>query len=263
MCKSCVDKFKLELSPEYLKDLPPLFQRVAWQIYTGELKPGQISEEMVRAIAAEMWQGIISELETTGTVDPGIVAQFQENIYVFSGFKNYQMIKEASLLLIDEATGQRKPFTKFLQDITSINETYNRHYLLAEYNHAVASAQMASNWAKYQETIDVAPYLRYNTAEDDRVRPAHAALNGVVKRIDDPFWNTYYPPNGWNCRCDVIQTMDGPETGEDFAGPQLPDLFKTNVGKSGTVFPDTHPYYNDVPKERKKQITETAKSLIA
>ena len=45
---------------------------------------------------------------------------------------------------------------------------------------------------------------RYVTTGDDRVRPTHQALEGVTLPKDDPFWERFYPPNGWNCRCQAI-----------------------------------------------------------
>lgn len=45
---------------------------------------------------------------------------------------------------------------------------------------------------------------RYVTTGDDRVRPTHAALDGVTLPKDDVFWESFYPPNGWNCRCQAI-----------------------------------------------------------
>ncbi|EFA28896.1 virion morphogenesis protein, partial [Haemophilus influenzae HK1212] len=29
-----------------------------------------------------------------------------------------------------------------------------------------------------------------------------------VYPVDDPFWDTFYPPNGWNCRCKVFAVKE-------------------------------------------------------
>lgn len=53
----------------------------------------------------------------------------------------------------------------------------------------------------------------YVTAEDDRVRPNHEALHGLRLPKDHPRWNEITPPNGFNCRCDLIEVFidDAPD----------------------------------------------------
>jgi SPP1 gp7 family putative phage head morphogenesis protein len=48
----------------------------------------------------------------------------------------------------------------------------------------------------------------YSTVGDDRVRPAHAALDGTALPKDDPFWKRFWPPNGWGCRCTPLPVYE-------------------------------------------------------
>ncbi len=176
--------------------------------------------------------------------------RLQRSDYIFSGIKTFHELNEAFPSLID-ANGNRKPFEQFLNDVQNIDATYNRNYLRAEYNHAQASAEMAAKWERFQQDGD-RYNLQYRTAGDDKVRPEHAALDRVTLPIDDPFWDTYYPPNGWNCRCTVVQVRKSkyPTTphdeamslGEQATGTDKKGIFHFNAGKEQKTFPDYNPY---------------------
>lgn len=66
------------------------------------------------------------------------------------------------------------------------------------------TAAAAGQWERIQQTKRTFNVLRYVTQDDGRVRAAHKSWHGLVLPVDDPFWNTHYPPNGWRCRCRVI-----------------------------------------------------------
>lgn len=176
--------------------------------------------------------------------------RLQESNYVFSGMKTFHELREAFPSLLDE-NGVRKTFERFLNDVRKVDETYNSHYLRAEYNFVHASASMAGKWEQFMEDGD-RYNLQYRTVGDGKVRPTHAALHNVTLPPSDPFWDEYYPPNGWNCRCTVVQVMKGkyPETPHDEAMKlgelALQDdrkgMFRFNPGKQGKSVPDYNPY---------------------
>lgn len=70
------------------------------------------------------------------------------------------------------------------------------------------SAYSAARYQRLKANADKRPYWQYSAVGDTRTRPAHLALNGRIYRYDDPFWATFYPPNGFNCRCTVIGLSD-------------------------------------------------------
>lgn len=170
--------------------------------------------------------------------------------YIFSGIKTFHELNEAFPSMLDE-NGNKKPFERFLNDVQKINDTYNANYLHAEYNFVQASATMAAKWEQFSEDGD-RYYLQYRTAKDDKVRPEHAALDGVTLPMSDSFWETYYPPNGWNCRCTVVQVRkqkypatehaEAMSRGEEAMNGERYNIFRFNSGKQGKTMPDYNPY---------------------
>ena len=71
------------------------------------------------------------------------------------------------------------------------------------------SAYAVGSWQQIKEQEKDAPFLMYDAIDDYRTRPAHAAWDNRIYPIDSEFWKAHYPPNGWNCRCGVIQLSDG------------------------------------------------------
>jgi len=73
------------------------------------------------------------------------------------------------------------------------------------YDANLRSARAAGQWERIQRTKKLRPYLVYELGPSERHRADHAAKRGLVLPADDPFWETWFPPNGWGCKCRVRQ----------------------------------------------------------
>ena len=200
-------------------------------------------------------------------------AYLEKDAFIFSGLKTHAQLTEARSYLKDD-NGHIMPFSKFQEKVLKLNERYNQHYLEAEYQFAVHSAQSAANWANLQE--DTSRYwLEYRTAGDEKVRAQHQALNGICLPKDDDFWTEYYPPNGWRCRCIAVEVLareknlsdskKAQELGEKATTHIAPNgknklqMFRFNPGKEQKIFPPNNAYKKVVGA---KQVEKTLKQQV-
>lgn len=71
----------------------------------------------------------------------------------------------------------------------------------------VRSARAAGQWERIQRTKAGLPYLLYVRTASANPREQHLAFVGIMLPVDDSFWSTHFPPNGWGCKCSVRQIM--------------------------------------------------------
>lgn len=205
-------------------------------------------KQLLNSIYAVFKQALNTNL--TQNIPLELTSALEQNVFFFSGFKTFRELSEVSSLLKDDKGGFRS-FESFKSEASKIGKIYNENYLRTEYNFAVQSCQMAVKWHEFSKDSDTYN-LQYRTANDGKVRPAHQALNGVTLSFSDKFWNNYYPPLDWNCRCTVVQVRKNKyplsdsnkaiKQGELATDTPKKKIFRFNAGKELKIFPSKHPY---------------------
>ncbi|ODB37712.1 hypothetical protein A9L43_22340 [Pseudomonas mosselii] len=76
---------------------------------------------------------------------------------------------------------------------TNLRQSYN----------AGREAQMAD-----PELRKKRPYGLYRHGDSAHPRPQHLAWNGTVLPLDDAWWSTHSPQNGWGCKCKKFMVSD-------------------------------------------------------
>lgn len=85
----------------------------------------------------------------------------------------------------------------------------------------VQTAYSAGHWQAFDDNSAERPYIMYSAINDNRTRPAHAAMSGYIAPIDDPIWKQWTPPCGYNCRCSQISLTADQADARGF-GRQIP-----------------------------------------
>jgi SPP1 gp7 family putative phage head morphogenesis protein len=66
------------------------------------------------------------------------------------------------------------------------------------------TAYQAGHWEQFDRLSERRGYLMYSAINDTRTRPAHRAMDGIIRPVDDSFWTEHSPPCGYNCRCGLV-----------------------------------------------------------
>lgn len=72
--------------------------------------------------------------------------------------------------------------------------------------------------------------LTYNTVGDDRVRENHAEFDGTTRPPNDPCWEAWTPPCGYNCRCTLLENYDDSYPMTDVPDVEPDEGFSFNPG---------------------------------
>lgn len=231
-------------------------------IYEGEIIVDNLPEDLYLAIAKYLEKGLyngfggnLAEFKLGG-VDYELLEELRTNIYLFSGAKTYQQVRELVALATDSES-----FSDFKEQALDIYDQYNVNWLETEYNTAIGQASQARKWNEIEKQKEEFPYLKYNAIIDDRTSDICEPLDGLILPVDDPMWDSYTPLNHFNCRCVLEQISQFEEvevtpnseveTIKEDIDDKVQPLFKMNAGKDGYIFSDEHPYF-DVAKGDKE-----------
>lgn len=242
-----------------------LIEKIANDLHEGKMKPSDLNVDMVK----QMYKDLSTATETVygdkwvkfDIKEPqSLVQKFKKNLWQFSCAKTLAELQEMNNLLLDK--GRIRPFPEYLQQVRKTNMKFNENYLQAEHQTAVKGCQAAEQWKAFLKDADLFPNLEYRTVGDNLVRPQHALLNGTVKPIGDVFWTLYYTPNGWRCRCYVVQTAAKATPGK-IDDPSVSPEFRGNVALDEEIFTNKGGFFKLLNMDHKAKVNAEYMKLNA
>ena len=138
-----------------------------------------------------------------------IAAEYRALAFTVSGYTKAQVLKKFydELLAALEEGNSLAEFRENMNDFLEA-EGYEGITPYQAENIFRTNIQTAYNVGHYKRMTEpsvkaLRPYWQYDAVNDSKTRPSHLAMDGRVFMADDPIWDTWFPPNGFKCRCTV------------------------------------------------------------
>lgn len=101
-----------------------------------------------------------------------------------------------------------KDFRLALDDLFARNglDPLASHHIDTIYRTNMQTAFQAGRYQQLSKPhiLKARPYWKYVAIRDGVTRPAHREMHGKIFHHTNPIWRVWYPPNGFNCRCQVV-----------------------------------------------------------
>lgn len=198
------------------------------------------------------------------------MSMMEYNLFEFAESKTEARLATLSDLLINKDKAQIRSFDEFKAEAAKLTGNFNSVWLETEYNLSVATGQTSAAYLRFMAEKDkVTAFVQYQTAGDNLVRPEHQALNGKIFSLDDKEAMKLWPPNSYNCRCEMVQYLgktQGKITSGNQARKALGDSFTgskfdINRGDLKEVFTKAQMYAKAEGKKFDKMTFDKAYSL--
>ena len=163
-------------------------------------------KDMTFEEAVEYFKG---RVPVTADVFYRIAEQYRGLAFTVSGYTKAQILKRFydEILAALEDGNTFSEFRKNMNDFLKAEGYEGLDPLQADLIFRT-NIQTAYNVGHYEQMTDpgvmkLRPFWQYDAVNDTHTRPSHLAMDGKVFPADHPVWNTWFPPNGFRCRCTV------------------------------------------------------------
>lgn len=173
-----------------------------------------------------------------------------------AGLAQTEQIKHV-MSLVNEQLVDGGTFADFQKAVKAgdIDINLPKHRLDNIFRTNVQGAYGRGRYYQQQQNKVERPYLMRDGINDIRQRPAHKVLDGIIRPIDDPFWQTHTAPDSYRCRCIMRSlTKEQAQAKGVTIADDLPDIQPQDGFSGGTPAS----YTSDMTKLVNNKIAELA-----
>lgn len=131
----------------------------------------------------------------------GVARQLAFSIAGVAAYDQLQAVRDS----LAEAMAQGKSFGEWKKEQAQKALGLPKHRLETIWRTNLQGNYMRGKWEQFVESKETFGFLEFDAVNDARVRESHLAHDGVIRPVDDPFWETHSPLLGYNCRCSLVQ----------------------------------------------------------